>query len=138
MHLKSRLLSVGLLIAAVGCAADNRPKYATPESPKSDLATLKGAWGTYIHEVDGKRVDTNIQLANWGWNSVDVTPGPHKLMVLVHTFNGNSYMSTYSENGGRFTFRCDKGHTYEFCRRNLFSMALKVTDKNTGQEMDLP
>jgi hypothetical protein len=135
MHLHLRYaIFTALLVGAIGCAADNRPKYVEPASPKDDLATLKGAWGTYIHEVDGKRVDTNIQLANWGSNSVNVMPGPHKLMVIVHTSNSLAY----HEDGGRFTFRCDKGHIYEFSRRNLFSVALKVTDKNTGQSMDIP
>ena len=125
------LLSSSLL--AIGCAKDTRPKYVAPLAEKSDVAVIKGAWGTYIHEVDGAKTDTNIQLANWGYNSVAVTPGEHELIVLVHT-SGPSY----SYNGGKFRFRCEKGHTYEFCRRNLFSIALKVTDKNTGQSMDLP
>src|SRR4051812_38202629 len=98
----SRLVCVLTLTFLISCATDKRPKYVAPASPKSDVATLKGGWGTYIHEVDGARVDTNIQLANWGSNSVDVNPGPHELIVLVHTSSSMSY----DERGGKFTFRC--------------------------------
>src|SRR4051794_29485766 len=130
-----------------GCASDGRPKYAAPTAPPAELAVLKGGWGTYIHEIDGAPVKSaDAALANWGSNEVKVAPGTHELFVIVHTYSGAgpnnssspqpgwSFQMSYKQRPDfRFSFICEKGHTYEFTPRNLFNRKLKVTDKNTGQ-----
>ena len=112
------------------------------------MATLKGAWGTYIHEVDGQHVQSsNLPLSNLGENTVTVTPGQHLFMVWVHTdspamlapgpFMVVNIAQGVKDNRHTFWFKCERGHTYEFSRRNVLTDALKVTDQNTGRSLEI-
>ena len=139
-----RVCVLGFLVAvAVGCASDDRPGYVAPSAAKSDVAILKGAYKVTIGEVDGDPVDFHFNLANN--NEVAVTPGTHKLLVYVGTLGGSpSSQSGLSLNvnlgpdpENRFAFVCERAHTYEFSRRSVFNGKLMVTDKNTGQSMDI-
>ena len=49
----------------------------------------------------------------------------------------NGMQSTSSIVETRFSFICEKGHTYEFGPRNMFNPKLKVTDKTLGKSMDI-
>ncbi len=139
-----RVCVLGFLVAiAVGCASDDRPGYVTPSAAKSDVAILKGAYKVTIGEVDGDPVDFHFNLANN--NEVAVTPGTHKLVVYVYSLGGGPPAgagASMTVNLGpnpenHFAFICERAHTYEFSRRNVFNGKLMVTDMTTGQKMDI-
>jgi hypothetical protein len=139
-----------VLILLNGCSQDTGPKYVAPQGRATDLAVLKGTWGTYVCEVDGAGVEGGAGIGIFGGSSVTVRPGTHSLMVVVDDAGGGgpaapakpglSLQMTYNPDGdgvNRFSFVCEKGHTYEFSRRHLFTKKLKVTDKNTGRSMEI-
>src|SRR5438045_9029730 len=114
----------------LGCAQDKRVSYVPPTYQPSELATLKGGWGTYIQEIGGARVDSaSITLDNYGGNTVVVTPGWHDLFVQVHT----SSMLAFHNTGAHFRYELMQGHLYEFGPENLLSTNVRVTDKTTGK-----
>jgi hypothetical protein len=87
-------------------------------------------------------------MDNLGGNTITAAPGNHQFMVWVHTDNAQlmappgpwmvmNIAGGVKDNRHTFWFKCDKGHTYEFSRRNLFTSALKVTDQNTGKSLDI-
>jgi hypothetical protein len=124
-------LGMVLMIGTVGCV-DHRPIYVEPAPIPGATAKLKGAWGTYILEVDWARVKSaDFQLPTFGWNAVRVSAGVHQLTVV--------YGSSGSSVKHWFSFRCDADHTYELSPASLISRVnvLTVTDKNTNQSMEI-
>jgi hypothetical protein len=125
----------GLLLAA-GCA-NQRPVYKEPALTAAQTATLKGSWGAYIEDVDGKRVESaTFRMANFGFNTVHVTGAEHHLIVIQNLNSGGSSTTHQgtSQFISQFKFRFVAGHTYEFGPASFWqSMVLKVTDKTTGQ-----
>ena len=63
--------------------------------------------------------------------NVPVTPGIHQLVIIAHVRNGQSYI----EDPWEFTFRFEKGHTYEFSDNDDYGSHLKVMDRTTNQMM---
>ena len=133
-----RVVMAVLVIALMaGCASDPRPKYVAPATPKEENAVLKSGWGIYIQEVDGAPDGSaGFYVETWGGNSVQVTPGTHDLLLMQHHSSAGPVIwhSTYST---RFSFNCEKGHTYEFSPRNFVTSKMKVTDKTLGTSMDI-
>ena len=144
-HVSGVVLALGI----AGCT-NTQPVYHQPANTEaSEIAICKGAWGTYIHEVDGEHVQSsNLPLSNLGGNTITTTPGNHLFMVWVHTDDGQliappgpliaiNIAAGVKDNRHTFWFKCEKGHTYEFSRRNLLSSNLKVTDQNSGRSLDI-
>ena len=144
-HVTGVVLALGI----AGCT-NTQPKYVEPKGEaSSEVSILKGGWGTYIHEVDGMHVNSsNLPMDNVGGNSVTATPGNHLFMVWVHVGSPGliappgplmviNMAEASRDDRHTFYFKCEKGHTYEFSRRNMFTSALKVTDQNTGRSLDI-
>ena len=143
-HVSAVVLALGI----AGCT-NTQAIYDGPKDAPSEIAVCKGSWGTYIHEVDGRHVQSsNLPMDNLGGNSITAAPGNHLFMVWVHTENpaltavpgpliAVNIAAGVKDNRHTFWFKCEKGHTYEFSRRNLFTSALKVIDQNTGKSLDI-
>ena len=144
-HVTGVVIALGI----AGCT-NTQPVYHQPaKTEPSEIAVCKSFGGTYIHEVDGEHVQSsNLPLSNLGGNEITTTPGNHRFMVEVHA--GSPFLISpvgplmavdiaagVQNNRHTFWFKCEKGHTYAFSRRNLFTSKLKVTDHNTGRSLDI-
>src|SRR5439155_7872147 len=120
-----------------GCSQDSGPTYVAPQGRTTDLAVLKGTWGTYVCEVDGVGVEGGAGIGIFGGSSATVVPGTHSLMVVVDDASpggaaparpGLSLQMSYNPGGdgvNRSSFVREKGHTYEVSRRHLVTKHLK-------------
>jgi hypothetical protein len=131
---------------AVGCAS-NKPKYVAPELPAEQKSTLKGGWSTFIEEIDDSNVE-HFEFTNLPGNTVEVTPGEHKLKVTTVVGSGSpaagggsgfsaSFGINNTDRTTVFHFRCEPGHVYKFSRYSLWSLTLEIDDLTTGQSMTI-
>lgn len=135
MEYRTSYRLLGLLILssllAAGCASSKGPKYVPPSLPDSEVAIVKGSWGTYIEKVNGANVTSaGLQWSNFGSNTVRVPAGVNRFKIVMSYGGQYSHKDTYA-----FDFICDKGHMYEFSANNMFDTTLKVVDKTTNQSM---
>jgi len=114
-----------------GCAHDDRVVYAAPDNSKSDVALLKGGRGMRIDSVDHAAVHAGDFYDKFGWNTIPLSPGVHKLVIIAHVRNGHSYI----EDPWELSFNFEKGHTYEFRDNDDYGAHLKVIDRTTNQTM---
>jgi hypothetical protein len=132
MSLKNALVFAALAVLLLsGCARDDRAAYTGPNVAKSDVALLKGGRGMRLDSVDHAAIHTADFYDNFGWNTVPVLPGMHKLVLIAHVRNGHGYIQDPWE----LSFRFEKGHTYEFCDNDDYGTHLKVIDHTTNQTM---
>jgi hypothetical protein len=123
-------IGLATLLGACGCA-DNRPAYAEPVAGAVEPATLKGFMGTYVEGVDGSRVQSaQIQMYNFGANTVHVSAGKHSVIVVQNISSGRHMTRVIN----KFTMQFDAGHTYDVGPSSFWQPAiLKITDKKTGR-----
>jgi hypothetical protein len=126
MKIASNLSALLLLASIIGCQ-DARPAYVQPIRVPEKTATLTGAHGSYITEVDGQRVPSaTIMFADFGSNTVQVTPGIHQLIVVNSLTTGSTttYISHY------FPLTCAPGHTYQLAPESEYRFnVLCIADK---------
>jgi hypothetical protein len=109
MKIALNLLAAVFMTTIIGCQ-DARPSYIEPPRVPEQTATLTGAHGCYIAEVDDQSVPSaRIMFADFGSNTVHVTPGIHTLLVVnsLTISSQTTYISHW------FSLRCAPGHTYQ-------------------------
>jgi len=142
------LLGLVVLSCIAGGCAKKGPKYTAPKLPDSEVAVVKGSWGTTIEKIDGANVDSPFRIgpAFMSSHSVRVDPGERLMIVYVDWSDqqaqpwqsglslnvkaGKAVRQTYY-----FSFRFDKGHVYEFSPASMTDNRLKVADKTTNQTL---
>jgi hypothetical protein len=125
--LARRVAALAMLLAAAaspGCAGPAGPKYATPDMPAGELATLKCDWRYDVIEIDGAEVgQAPVKFFFANGNIVKVQPGNRT--VAVSFSDGNQY------NAWRFGYVFQPGHVYKIGAPGGFAEGVRVTDKNT-------
>ena len=117
---------IGLL--AKGCssasAEHSGPFYAEPKLAPEVSAIVKASGGVKVVMVDGVRVaGSNIQMANFGGNSVVLTPGTHRI-IARRAVSGTPI--TYNE--VNYEQKFEAGHTYKVGPDSEFGSGIKLED----------
>ena len=120
------LTALVAVVAAAGCAADHRPKYAMPKKPPGEVAVVVAEYNVLssfsIDEVDGARVQAPAFAMNY---PVKVLPGERRLKV---TGAAGRNRATYS-----FVYPFVAGHRYAISASSAVTQGgLKITDKTTN------
>src|SRR4051812_6375885 len=130
-----RVLSFLLVLSTfvVGCAQDLRPKYAQPNGPDSNLATIVGTNDMFagvrviVDEIDGAKFDNGLIIVNA--TPVKVTPGEHRIGAKLTQQSKNS---TWTKDH-LFHFNFLAAHTYELSSKIelLKEPKIRVVDKTS-------
>ncbi|GEM_PF-4563533 len=104
--------------------ADLNKDYVAPKLAPKESAIVKASGGVKVVSVDGARVSgSGIQMANYGGNTVVLTPGTHRIVArravsgTPITYNDVSYEQKF-----------EAGHTYSAGPDSAFGSRIKLED----------
>ena len=115
-----------LALLLVGCQQQYR------EPPAADNpATLVGADGTYINQIDGSAVRSARTVNAAGGNRVTVTPGRRRVRAYTLA-KGSRAAGLWS-----FTFNFEPGRTYDLSPSSDTVLSLQVRDRSSGRVVEV-
>ena len=134
------VMALGLLS---GCESGPKlPPYEAPKLSAGEVATMEGTAGTYITVIDEHKVSTGLELADWGGNTVRLTPGRHRISVRQTkqgysvTMGGPVQATSVSQRSASWEGDVKAGHKYEIGPMNRWNpfgdQKLVVKDKTDG------